>query len=524
VDRVPLARTQARTMSMTADPQQRDADRSPEASLSADRSPEAISSAVRSLPPGTVLRDYELRKVAASSPWSIVYEAWDRSLRRRVAVQEYRPAALASRRSDGGLEPHADAADRYALGLKAFVAEARLLARFDHPALLRIYRFWEERGTAYRAMPLHEGPTLERVLADGLQEEAAVRAWLRPVLDAVSVLHAAHAWHHHIVPRSIVVTAAGPVLLDMAAARRIVEALAQGPAAAADAGYAAIELDTDAATQALGPWTDLYALAAIAYQAFTGVVPPRAAERARNDRLAPLQTLAGARCSARFASAIDAALAVQPERRPRHDGDFRALAGGLDAAPSTLPPGVSRDLMSVPFLGDPRREVTVPVSTHPVPLAETDAAPRGVIATLPPDSCFSRPTRPVPFSPTEPRVPRGVWWGLVCGVVVLGAVAAVALRGFAHGSGHVAKLAPESDIASGTSTAATVAPPTPLTEMPTALVPKSTPAAGAVRTIDVTSAPRDEHDRHERCADLLQEATLRRLGSAESAFFKKECR
>jgi len=50
------------------------------------------------------------------------------------------------------------------------------------------------------------------------------------------------------------------------------------------------------------------------------------------------------------------------------------------------------------------------------------------------------------------------------------------------------------------------------------------PRAEPVRTIDIVSVPRDDGDRHERCADLLQEATLRRLSTAESAFFRKECR
>ena len=43
----------------------------------------------------------------------------------------------------------------------SFVNEARLLARFDHPALVKVYRFWEANGTAYMVMPFYEGPTLK---------------------------------------------------------------------------------------------------------------------------------------------------------------------------------------------------------------------------------------------------------------------------------------------------------------------------------------------------------------------------
>ena len=498
-------------MSTTVDPEER----------GAVQPPQAVPPADPAIRPGTVLRDYELRGIAASSAWSIAYEAWDRSQRRRVVVQEYRPADLARRQVDGSLEPLAGAADRYALGLKAFVAEARLLARFDHPALLRIYRFWEERGTAYRAMPLHDGPTLERVLAAGLQDEAAVRAWLGPVLDALSVLHAANAWHLHVVPSSIVITSTGPVLLEMSAARSIVEGLEGGAASGSDAHYAAIELDVRAGSRALGPWTDFYALAAVAYRALTGIEPPRATERARDDRLAPVHALAGARCSTRFASALDAALAVEPERRPRDAADFRALTGGFENASLALPAPRAPDLMSVPFLADRQRAPAVPVATR----GAGEDVPQGATASVPPDSRFAPQARPSPLSASKPHVPRAAWWALAAGVVVMGAVAAVAVRGYAQRGAHVGGAATDrSEIASDAVSAAAMAPALAPPLAPQPPITKPMTPADDVRTVDISTPPRNERDRQERCDDLLQEATLRRLGAAESAFFKKECR
>jgi serine/threonine protein kinase len=491
----------------------------------ADRPPPAAAADDRPLPPGTLLRDYELREVWRSGDWSIVYLAWDRALRRRVAVQEYRPRTLGKRQPrEPVIAPFPEHADMFALGLKAFVAEARLLARFDHPALVGIYRFWEEHGTAYRAMPLYEGPTLEQVLADHRQPEAEVRAWLRPVLDAIATLHAGQAWHHHVAPGSIVMTAHGAVLLDMGAARRVVGSLAHGPASVADPGYAAIELYSDAATLAPGPWTDLYALAALAYRAITGVAPPPASARAGRDDLVQTHILAEGRCTARFAAALDATLVLQPERRTRHDADFRALVGGMDATPSDLlPKGLPTDLMGQPFL-DPSPERTVPMtaqSVPPAPLEEMPAA--GVVSTQPPvDSRFGRVTRPMPFERPHPRVSGTGWLGIVAGIVLLVGATFYAWQAHVARTTRLASAAQPAASVSASPAASHSASPvpdaTPAPERP------PTPRGEPARRIDVVTPPRDAADRHERCADLLQEATLRRLGAPESAFFMKECR
>src|SRR5436853_599023 len=101
--------------------------------------------------------------------------------------------------------------------------EARLLARFDHPSLLKVYRFWEANGTAYMAMPYYEGLTLKASLAAMRRppDEARLREWLMPLLDALTVMHEAHCFHRDIAPDNILLTREGPVLLDFGAARRV---------------------------------------------------------------------------------------------------------------------------------------------------------------------------------------------------------------------------------------------------------------------------------------------------------------
>ena len=63
------------------------------------------------------------------------------------------------------------------------MAEARLLAQFDHPSLLKVYRFWQERGTTYMVMPFYRGDTLRQALAaipGGVDE-----GWLLRIMDGM---------------------------------------------------------------------------------------------------------------------------------------------------------------------------------------------------------------------------------------------------------------------------------------------------------------------------------------------------
>jgi serine/threonine protein kinase len=75
-------------------------------------------------------------------------------------------------------------------GLKAFLDEARTVARFDHPSIVRIFRFFEQNGTAYFVMEYLKGQTLSSVLKEkGSLDEAEIRAWLWPVMEGLKLVH-----------------------------------------------------------------------------------------------------------------------------------------------------------------------------------------------------------------------------------------------------------------------------------------------------------------------------------------------
>src|SRR5215213_8624606 len=117
------------------------------------------------LPPGTRLGEFEIIRLIGEGGFGIVYLVYDHSLDRKVALKEYMPSALAERQGSTSVrvKSHRNA-ETFSAGLRSFINEARMLAQFDHPSLVKVYRFWAANGTAYMVMPFYEGITLKETL------------------------------------------------------------------------------------------------------------------------------------------------------------------------------------------------------------------------------------------------------------------------------------------------------------------------------------------------------------------------
>ena len=105
-------------------------------------------------------------------------------------------------------------------------------------------------------------------------------------------------------------------------------------------GYAPFELYTEDPEWPRGPWTDIYALCAVAYALVTGQRPPAAPERRISETYRPLATMDLAKYDATFCAAVDAGLAIAPADRPR---TVQALAEllALPAPPQAAEPAVA---------------------------------------------------------------------------------------------------------------------------------------------------------------------------------------
>jgi formylglycine-generating enzyme required for sulfatase activity len=289
------------------------------------------------LAPGTRLGEFEIVHVIGQGGFGIVYFAKDHSLGRDVALKEYMPVAFAGRQGNTQVTMLSEHyAETFQIGLHSFVNEAQLLAKFDHPGLVKVYRFWEANGTGYMAMPFYDAPTLKQMLKEDkarLSSEDGIKSLLRHVLDALQLLHEKQCYHRDIAPDNILMLAFDhPLLLDFGAARRVIGDMTQALTVILKPGYAPIEQYGDVPNMTQGPWTDLYALASVVYFIITDKVPVPALSRLVYDTMVPLAVSEAGRFSPEFLSAIDAALAVRPEQRPQNVGEFRALLG-FDAAP-----------------------------------------------------------------------------------------------------------------------------------------------------------------------------------------------
>jgi serine/threonine protein kinase len=318
------------------------------------------------LAPGHRLQEFVIEGLVGEGGFSIVYLARDMRLGRRVALKEYMPSTLATRSADHEVAARSERVrETFQLGLRSFVNEAQLLASFDHPSLVKVYRFWEQGGTAYMVMPYYEGPTLKSWLTQAASppNEAWLRALLASLLDALELIHDDHCYHRDVAPDNVLLltqhggnpqhaASLRPLLLDFGAARRVIGDATHALTAILKPGYAPIEQYAESNSMKQGPWTDVYALCAVLYAGVTGHAPAPSVGRIISDDMVPATQAGAGRYSQGFLAAIDAGLAVRPEHRP---ADMKALrrmfeAGAereLSAMQTVVMPAAARDEATV---------------------------------------------------------------------------------------------------------------------------------------------------------------------------------
>ena len=284
------------------------------------------------LPLGSTLMEYRLDSLLGAGGFGITYLAHDTNLQKDVAIKEYLPGAVAVRGSGGAVLPTTSGSEKeYRWGLDRFIQEARTLAKFTHPHIVRVNRFFEANGTGYMVMDYEAGEPLKGWLQrNPFPPEPALRAMLAPLLDGLEKVHAAGFLHRDIKPDNIFIRKdGGPVLIDFGSARQAVAGASQALTTIVSPGYAPFEQYTTSAEQ--GPWSDIYSLSGVLYFAVTGQSPPDAITRMKSDALTQGLGAARMRYGGPFVDAIGWGLALEEGARPRNVSQWREVLFGQRA-------------------------------------------------------------------------------------------------------------------------------------------------------------------------------------------------
>ncbi|MEY3219213.1 MAG: hypothetical protein RIT27_570 [Pseudomonadota bacterium] len=262
---------------------------------------------------------YLIGKVLGQGGFGITYLGLDIHLKKTVAIKEYLPTTLAGR-EENFVIPLKNQQSNFQKGLNSFLEEARHLAKFNHPNIVRVLNYFEEHHTGYMVMEYINGENPATLLKQhgGVLTIEQTLAILLPILDALETIHAQHLFHLDISAHNILIDQNNtPILIDFGAARSMNLILEQTRTLTLvlKPGYSPPEQYSG--TGHIGAWTDIYACGALFYFLLSEKLPPAATDRWQTDNLPILKV------EPFINQAIKKSLQLKIEQRFQHISDFR---------------------------------------------------------------------------------------------------------------------------------------------------------------------------------------------------------
>ena len=194
----------------------------------------------------------EVDRELGSGAMGVVFLGRDPVLDRPVAIKVLRPEAAT-----------ASSAER-------FLREARVLAKLDHPNIVRVHQAGQAGGLFYFVMDRIEGETLAARLTQGPLEPAEVRRLGRDVLDALAAIHQAGVVHRDIKPANILLAGNRAIVTDFGIALEGAGLSSELTAPGSLSGTPAYMAPEQAMGLPATTLSDLFAVGATLYEAASG--------------------------------------------------------------------------------------------------------------------------------------------------------------------------------------------------------------------------------------------------------------
>jgi formylglycine-generating enzyme required for sulfatase activity/predicted Ser/Thr protein kinase len=258
--------------------------------------------------------DYPLGK----GGFGITYRAHHTRLEKILAIKEYYPQDYAIRNGvTGGLSIPTNVHEAYQKGKERFLNEGKILAGIEHPNIIKVLDYFEEKDTAYLVMDLIRGKSLKTHLEEQANHRLSVtevQALMTQLVDALAIIHQKEIYHLDLSPDNLLLTPEGKlILIDFGAAKQIISKTISSKSHTTRAfkeGYAPPEVMSGNEVSAA---SDIFEVGMILYQLLTGTVPPSAITRLFNgDKWQPEAI------PEPYLSLVKSALILTKENRPQN--------------------------------------------------------------------------------------------------------------------------------------------------------------------------------------------------------------
>ena len=270
------------------------------------------------LPAGTALGQFVIRRLLGRGGMGAVYEAHDTRLDRAVALKVL-PSEFLHDRTFG----------------RRFEAEARVIARLEHPNIVPIYASGIDSGVPWMSMRLLTGDSLGALLDRGPVAPIEAVRLLRGVAAALDYAHGLGVVHRDIKPANILLDRSGTACVadfGLAQMSGSTSALTQTGMITGTPHYMAPE---QALGRAFDHRCDIYSLGIVAYEMLVGTRPftgPSPVAVLLQHTQEPLPSPPGPPSSSVWMEAVQKAAAKDPVHRWSSAGAFvDALARSIDA-------------------------------------------------------------------------------------------------------------------------------------------------------------------------------------------------